>query len=240
MRESISTMISLVRAEVAPRSFTGVLESEITRWSSPAGNARSGGDWCDALRLSSDSLVLTVGDVSGHGEAASGTMHVVRSAIVKAAREGRSPSETLCFANDLAYARAGGVIITAIVGVMDLRKRTFVYANAGHPPPILFFEREHRFFRQARADLPLGIFRHHHCADHVENLADDSLLVLYTDGITEHARDLLLGELELAEASRRAFEEPENETARNIAERVLRELRGGDDAAVLTVRTSLW
>jgi serine phosphatase RsbU (regulator of sigma subunit) len=237
MRESVSTMISLMDAELAPHVFTGVLEAEITRWSSPAGNARSGGDWCDALRLSEDVLVLTVGDVSGHGEAASGTMHVVRSAIVKAIRSGRNPSETLCIANDLAYARAGGVIITAIVGVLDLRQRTFAYANAGHPPPILLFEREHRFLKQARADLPLGIFLHHHCADHVEHLADDSLLVLYTDGITEHARDLLLGELELAQSSRRAYDEPESETARNIAGRVLRELRGDDDAAVLTVRT---
>jgi serine phosphatase RsbU (regulator of sigma subunit) len=237
MRESVFTMISLMDAELAPHAFTGVLETEITRWSSPAGNARSGGDWCDALRLSADVIVLTVGDVSGHGEAASGTMHVVRSAIVKAIREGRNPSETLCIANDLAYARAGGVIVTAIVGVLDLRNRTFAYANAGHPPPILLFEREHRFLKQARADLPLGIFLHHHCADHSESLADDSLLVLYTDGITEHARDLLLGELELAQSSRRAYDEPESETARNIAGRVLGELRGDDDAAVLTVRT---
>jgi serine phosphatase RsbU (regulator of sigma subunit) len=213
------------------------MEAEIARWSSPAGNARSGGDWCDALRLSADALVLTVGDVSGHGEAASGTMHVVRSAIVKAIREGRNPSETLCIANDLAYSRAGGVIVTAIVGVMDLRKRTFVYANAGHPPPILLFEREDRFLKRARADLPLGIFRHHHCTDRAENLVDDSLLVLYTDGITEHARDLLLGELELIESSRRAYDDLGGETARDIAGRVLGDLRGGDDAAVLTVRT---
>jgi serine phosphatase RsbU (regulator of sigma subunit) len=237
MRESVSTMINLMQPELAPHVSAGVLDAEIARWSSPAGNARSGGDWCDALFLSADVLVLTAGDVSGHGEAASGTMHVVRSTIVEAIREGRNPSETLCIANDLAYARAGGVMITAIVGVLDLRRRTFAYANAGHPPPILLFEREHRFLKQARADLPLGIFLHHHCADHVETFADDSLLVLYTDGITEHARDILLGEIELAESSRRAYDQPERDTARNIARRVLGELRGDDDAAVLTVRT---
>jgi serine phosphatase RsbU (regulator of sigma subunit) len=232
-------MISVMPAEVAPRVSADVLETEITRWSSPAGRAVSGGDWCDAFRLSDHVLALTVGDVSGHGEAASGTMHFLRAAIVKAIRDGRNPSETLCIANDFAHARAGGVIVTAIVGLLDLRERSFAYANAGHPPPILLFEREHRFFKQARADLPLGIFRHHHCADHVEALADESLLVLYTDGITEHARDLLLGELELAESARRAYDAPEKEAARNIAERVLRELRGDDDAAVLTVRTRL-
>jgi serine phosphatase RsbU (regulator of sigma subunit) len=232
-------MISLLQAEAAPCDSTGMLETEITRWNSPAGNARAGGDWCDALHVSADVLALTVGDVSGHGEAASGTMHYLRSAIVKAIREGRNPSQALCIANDLAYARSGGVIVTAIVGVLDRRKRTFSYANAGHPPPILLFEREHRFLKQACADFPLGIFPHHHCADHIERVADDALLVLYTDGITEHARDLLLGELELAESSRLAYDEPKSETARNIAERVLRELRGDDDAAVLTVRTRI-
>lgn len=233
-------MISVMEgADVSPLADPGVLETEITRWSSPSGDAISGGDWCDALHVSEDVLVITVGDVSGHGEAASATMHAVRSAIVKAIREGHNPSETLCIANDLAYARAGGVIVTAIVGVLDKRKRTFVYANAGHPPPILLFEREHRFLKQARADLPLGIFRHHHCADHIEPLEHDALLVLYTDGITEHARDVLLGELELAESARRAYDAPSSETARTIADRVLRELRGDDDAAVLTVRTRI-
>jgi serine phosphatase RsbU (regulator of sigma subunit) len=226
-------------ADVSPLADPGVLGTEITRWSSPSGHAVSGGDWCDAVHVSEDILAITVGDVSGHGEAASGTMHLVRSAIVKAIRDGRNPSETLCIANDLAYAREGGVIVTAIVGVLDKRKRTFVYANAGHPPPILLFERQHRFLKQTRADLPLGIFRHHHCADHVERLEDNALLVLYTDGITEHARDVLLGELELAESARGAYDAPSSETARIIADRVLRELRGNDDAAVLTVRTRL-
>jgi serine phosphatase RsbU (regulator of sigma subunit) len=86
------------------------------------------------------------------------------------------------------------------------------------------------------ARLPLGIFPRYTSADHVVPLGPDALLILYTDGVTEHARDLIRGELELESASRLAFQTQAREAAAFIAAQVLNEVRGSDDAAIVTVR----
>ena len=86
-------------------------------------------------------------------------------------------------------------------------------------------------------DLPLGVFAQHNAAEYVIALPLDALLVLYTDGITEHDRNPVRGETELVEAARYAFERPQLLAARTIARSVLRKQRGDDDAAALAVRT---
>jgi serine phosphatase RsbU (regulator of sigma subunit) len=61
---------------------------------------------------------------------------------------------------------------------------------------------------------------------------------LYTDGVTEHERDLLRGERELAEACRAVYDTRVPDLASAIAERVFQRSRGHDDAAVAALRES--
>jgi serine phosphatase RsbU (regulator of sigma subunit) len=213
-------------------------EAHASRWNSPSGYARVGGDWCDIVSVSDDVLALTIGDVSGHGEPASETMELLRAVVVEAVRETRIPSQILAKANSLAYARADGLIATAIVAFLDRRRRTFTFANAGHPAPLLVTGTGPAFLTKSPGDLPLGIFPWHRSAAYVIPLPADALITLYTDGVIEHKRDLIHGELELARACRRVHERMESDAARSIAERVFRNGRGTDDAAVVAVRTA--
>jgi hypothetical protein len=64
------------------------------------------------------------------------------------------------------------------------------------------------------------------------------MLVLYADGVTEHDRDPVCGENELLEAARVAYAYPDVDVADSIAKRILRSVRGVDDAAALVLRVA--
>jgi serine phosphatase RsbU (regulator of sigma subunit) len=219
-----------------PQPVGTALETHVTRWISSAGHARDGGDWCDVFAISADSIALTIGDVSGHGESVSETADVLRSSIARAFRDGRGPSQILFAADTVAKGLAGGVIATAIVAILDRRLRTLTIANAGHPPPIMVTSEGHAFLSHVPGDLPLGLHQQHGALEYVIPLHATTLIALYTDGITEHERNPVKGEVELIDACRVVYGGTEQDAARCIAEHALRTVRGHDDAAVLAVR----
>jgi serine phosphatase RsbU (regulator of sigma subunit) len=150
-----------------------------------------------------------------------------------------SPSDVLAVLNEIAcaYEDGAGVIATAIVAILDRRFGTLAFANAGHPPPLVLTDGGHAFLHQPPADVPLGIFPGYVAADYVIALPAGALIVLYTDGITEHQRDPVRGEADLVAAARIVHGLPELNAARAIARRVFRTNRGSDDAAALAFRT---
>lgn len=229
----------LLSSPVSGRTVRAVPDSlawNVSLWNSPAGNGRYGGDWSDVLVISEDSIALTIGDVSGHGESAAQTMEIMRAAVLSSLLENPLPSEVLSVANTVAYSRNGGIIATAIVAILNRRLRTFTFANAGHPPPLMMTSRLHGFLADGVGDLPLGIFPRHRAADCVVALPADAMIVLYTDGITEHERNLARGERELVEACRAAYDGSATDLASAIAEHVFQKCRGHDDAAVTALR----
>jgi len=212
------------------------LDASVSVWSAPANGARLGGDWCEAFAISEDELALTVGDVAGHGEAANGTMVAMRSSLVQALWDIRVPSEVLSIANDIALARGEDLIVTAIAGFVNYRLRTLTFANAGHPPPLLLSAEHLAFLEHGPANLPLGVFPKHRAADYAITLPPDAMLVLYTDGITEHDRDPINGQIELGDAARRVFDRQEADAALAISQLTLRKPHGRDDATAMVLR----
>ncbi len=208
----------------------------VTRWSASAGGAASGGDWCEMRILDDDQLFLTVGDVCGHGERVTPLMERLRAAVIAAFDETRNPALTLAHANAVAFGLEDGVIVTAIVAVLDRRSRILRFANAGHPPPIYIDANEALVIAKPVGELPLGIFADQRYDEHMFVLDGDALLVFYTDGIVEHAHDVLSGERDLFAACISAFASGEDDLAHVIARRILTRGFGDDDAAVLALR----
>jgi len=205
-------------------------------WSEPAAGAGAGGDWCEVLPLADGAIALTIGDVCGHGPDAAPDRALVYAAVARALDATHVPSDVLAAANAVAYGDGVPSIVTAVVAIFDRRRRTLTFANAGHPPPLVCSAGAHAFLGQLPADLPLGIFARHHAANYVIALPADALLVMYTDGVTEHARDPIAGEDELVAAARWAYARPDPDAAAAIAERMLARVRGDDDAATIALR----
>jgi anti-sigma regulatory factor (Ser/Thr protein kinase) len=110
---------------------------------------------------------------------------------------------------------------------------TLTYASAGHPPPLL--RRPDGSVQELADDgVLLGIRTPGARTAKSTEIPAGSLLVLYTDGLTEVTGDLLLGETKLHEAvSKRAVTSKRN-VARAIYDEIIAE-QAKDDVAILVV-----
>jgi serine phosphatase RsbU (regulator of sigma subunit)/anti-sigma regulatory factor (Ser/Thr protein kinase) len=157
-------------------------------------DVRVGGDWYDAFDLDDRRVLLTVGDVTGHGLQASIVMGKLRHAINVVAMYERNPVRILNAAERILLRRYPGSVATAFVALLDSAAGTLTFANAGHPYPIM--RRSDGTLKELQADgLPIGLRSVGEQGNPVtERLGDARLLVFYTDGLTEATRDAVAGE----------------------------------------------
>jgi serine phosphatase RsbU (regulator of sigma subunit)/anti-sigma regulatory factor (Ser/Thr protein kinase) len=195
-----------------------------------------GGDWYDAFRLDDGRIVLSIGDVMGSGLGAAVTMGAVRQSIRGAAQILADPIEILDAADRALHSEQPDGIVTAFVGILDPITLTLNYASAGHPPPFLRSSRG-EIATLGGSGLPLGLRSiREDCRDglHAALLDSSSLLVLYTDGLTEATRDIDAGETRLREALQSVAVWDADNPAEAISDCILDELL--DDVAILTIR----
>ena len=197
-------------------------------------DALVGGDWYDAFRLPDGRVAISVGDVGGSGLEAAITMGAVRQTIRGAAQVLAEPAAALDAADRALRAEQPDRIVTAFLGILDPLTLAIIYASAGHPPPLLR-QGDGTVVELTAIDLPLGL-RNERAAgrNHVTMLSQNSLLVLYTDGLTEATRDMLEGERRLREAIAREDVFRSARPAAAIRRAVA--VESNDDVAILTVR----
>ncbi|WP_307814410.1 SpoIIE family protein phosphatase [Glycomyces sp. YM15] len=144
------------------------------------------GDWYDFIDLPGDRVVLTIGDVVGHGLEAAAVMGMMRSALNAAIRTSERPAQALEVLGLYARSLEGAVNTTAANAMVDPDSRVITYSNAGHPPPVLVRANGECELLNQIVDPPLGTRPRHvprSQAGHVYTPGDT--LVLYTDGLIE-------------------------------------------------------
>jgi serine phosphatase RsbU (regulator of sigma subunit) len=198
--------------------------------------SKVGGDWYDALQLPGDRVMLVIGDVTGHGIDAVVAMNKARQLLIGSALLDANPSAVLGRAN-LELARGKSALITAICAVVDTRTHEFSYATAGHPPPVLL-EPGGRAKLLEFGSLPLGVAAETEYVTRSVQTGPGAMIVLYTDGVIEHSRDLASGEAVLLEAIESAATVPRGQAAKAIRDGIFSRRKITDDIAILTVR--LW
>lgn len=199
-------------------------------------DALVGGDWYDAFRLPDGRVVISVGDVGGSGLEAAVTMGAVRQTIRGAAQVFAEPAAALDAADRAMRSEQPDRIVTAFLGILDPLTLALSYASAGHPPPLLRHG-DGSLEELAAIDLPLGLRNERASGtNHVAALSRGSMLVLYTDGLTEATRDLLEGERRLRDALAREDVFRSARPAAAIRRVVAPE--SSDDIAILTVRVA--
>jgi serine phosphatase RsbU (regulator of sigma subunit) len=195
--------------------------------------AKVGGDWYDALELPGNRVLFAIGDVTGHGIEAAVTMNRVRQALISSALLDPMPSALLQrVARELYSAKAP--LVTAVAGFADASTYEFIYATAGHPPPILIEPgRAPRML--GCGSLPLGaMFDNDYQTFRIQSVPGATLL-LYTDGAIEHSRDVIEGETILLAAAAEAARTNPADPATFIHNAVFDGREIGDDVAILTI-----
>lgn len=148
-----------------------------------------GGDWYLSLPLPGGDLVLSVGDVVGHGSQAAATMTGLRYAVAAFAATDTSPAAILTELNDLLCARHGDLTATALIARYRPADGLLTWAQAGHPPMLLADDHGTRILASPPGML-LGAIPAQIYAQRALHLAPGDLLCMYTDGIVEQNRDI--------------------------------------------------
>ena len=207
----------------------------------PAGRRELvGGDFYDLFQVDEKKWFILVGDVCGKGTAAAAVTAVVRQAVRACALKGDGPSDALRSVNELLLLD-NETYTTACVGELwsDEGGVRVVLAAAGHPLPLLADADGHVQTMGEPGSL-LGAFDDVTFTEHRFEVPPGSVLLMYTDGVSEHRRDdgELFGEERLADVVGAA--------ARGGPEAVADAVRDGlqafspspprDDVAMLAIR----
>jgi sigma-B regulation protein RsbU (phosphoserine phosphatase) len=147
-----------------------------------------GGDFYDFIPLDDNRLAIVLGDVSGKGLTGAMVMTAAMTALRFAAEEHTSPQKVLAAANRrLLKDTQRNMFVAVFYGVLDLRKRTLCYVNAGQTTPYLKRNGEVRWLpRPDDGDrFPLGLVPRPDYRDFTLDLLPGDTVVLYTDGVVE-------------------------------------------------------
>ncbi len=119
---------------------------------------RVGGDFYDFMPLANGNLGIVVADVADKGVPAALFMALSRTLVRATAMGGRTPADALRRTNELILSDArSDLFVTAFYGVLDPRRATFTYANAGHNPPIWLRARSGRAYYLNLPGIALGV-----------------------------------------------------------------------------------
>ncbi|SHF02124.1 PP2C family protein-serine/threonine phosphatase [Streptoalloteichus hindustanus] len=196
-----------------------------------------GGDWYDAFFRADGSLVLAIGDVTGHGLEAAVLMGELQNALRAYAVEGHGPGMTLRLVHDLLRQQRTGLFATAQVAVLDPGASVVRWASAGHLP-LLLRGPDGRVTSVERPQAPLlGVPVDVSVPEHETELPPGGEVLLYTDGLVERRdSDLDAGLARLVAAWSAAPCGPAERTTQHLLDALLGAGRHEDDVCLLLYR----
>ncbi len=148
-----------------------------------------GGDIFDIIKLGNDEYGFFIADVSGHGTPASLITAMLKVSFITHTKEDPEPASVFSKMNDDIFGiiEGTGYFVSAYYCVINVNKGTFHYANAGHPPAILYNKINGTIEELDQRGTLLGIINskipEYHTGTVKLNKGDRVLL--YTDGVTE-------------------------------------------------------
>ncbi len=147
-----------------------------------------GGDYYDFFETGNDKFGFVIADVSGKGISAAFIMAEVKGIFQSLSRITESPKEILIKANQvLRETLSRNSFVSALYGVIDLKKEKLFLARAGHCPALIVRNSNILEFKPEGIGLGLSedIFFVNNIREQNIDLMENDTIILYTDGITE-------------------------------------------------------
>ncbi len=144
-----------------------------------------GGDFYDFYFAGEDKLAILVADVSDKGIPAALFMMRAKTLLKSLIESGLSPAEALKNANEsLCQENEMGMLLSAWLGIVDLKKGLVCYSSAGHKPPLLLKEFEAPKRLEGTKNCMLGAMPGMDYGQSQASLENNDQIFLWTDGIT--------------------------------------------------------
>jgi sigma-B regulation protein RsbU (phosphoserine phosphatase) len=230
-----------VQAMLFPRTLPN--DSHLCIERSYVPHTEIGGDYYDVVEIDAHRLLLCVADVSGKGVPASLLMSNFQAGLRTLLRQGVELATIVPELNHLLFRNSGGEkFITAFLGIYDRRTRRLQYVNAGHNDPLLITD-DTAVQTLKHGTVMLGIMEELPLLRVGEvEIPPHSLLLLYTDGLTEvfDAENNEFGEEGVLAVLQRNRYLPlsrlHQELLRSIDEFSLQDSQFADDVTILSCR----
>lgn len=214
--------------------FQGGRYDIAVRYEPAQSDSRAGGDWYEVRDSADGGVLVTIGDVAGHGLTAAAAMARIGNALRGLTITGQPPDTLLRWLNDLVCAdEIPERVVSAAVGEFGQDPPRIRWAQAGHPPPVLIRDSEPRLLARP-VGLLLGTVRGTEYELTATGLRPGDRLVFYTDGLIERRdRDIDVGLAELLKTAASYQAAPAEEIAAGLAARL--SPGGDDDVCVLAI-----
>ena len=146
------------------------------------------GDFYSIRALPDGKVAILIADVVDKGVGAALTMALTWTLFrVTPLRVGAHPAKVFAEVNHrLINETKSDQFLTAFYGMLDTESGQFTYCNAGHNPPYLQTLKAGAAPQELiRTGMPLGVSEEEEWEVRSIQIADDQMLVMYTDGLTE-------------------------------------------------------
>ncbi len=182
-----------------------------------------GGDLYDFINLSNDLVGVAIGDVSGKGVPGAMLMAALYSTFRGHVRKSEMPQKVINYLNTSLYEQTEtNKFATFFYGILNTRKNTFNYTNAGHNSPLLV--RKSGELKELNKGGPLlgYVPEIDYTAGKIE-LGSGDIVVLYTDGVSEafNNREEEFGIDRIVETIRRHKNKPAEQIINRITDKVI-------------------
>ncbi len=180
----------VVQQQLRPVTIPYLAGYDLGCWHHPA--EAVSGDYLDIVPLTSGEFLLALGDVAGKGLAAATLINAMQISLHLLLTYENRLEKILSALNRIVYGvGAPSIFTTLFLGVLNPQRRTLHYVNAGHTPGLFMHSSDAtpaiEFLHSNSAAL--GVLET--CSVEVKQLRlpPASVLVLFTDGLTEAANE---------------------------------------------------
>ena len=233
-----------IQNEMLPRAFAPQAEPRDVQIFGMLKPAREvGGDVYDYF-MRDEKLFFCIGDVSGKGIPSAIVMAEIHSQFRMASMHEVNPARIMRTLNAAACeGNETNIFVTLFVGVLDLPTGRLRYCNAGHDVPYLISAADGKGVESlpVQANIPIGLFDDFKYELQETDIAPDTTIFLYTDGLPEAKNPLReqfsLGRVEsaLAKAVDTTPEVMVESVSREV-HRFVENAEQSDDLSMLAIR----
>ena len=230
-----------IQAGFLPREMPTLAGYELAGTSEPASEA--GGDTFDLIQRPDGSVLMLVGDATGHGVGPALSATQVRAMLRVAARLGADVEDTLRHINDqLESDLASNLFVTGFVGTVEPDRHRLHYHSAGQAPILHFKAETDESVWLGPTAPPLGLMSPLLLKHPIEiDLSVGDVVAVMTDGVfeSEDGKGNQFGEAGVAELMVREKGRPLSELIAAMHRSLTAHRRGvpaDDDVTIVLVR----
>lgn len=145
-----------------------------------------GGDFYDVFRIGENKVAVVIGDVADKGVPSAIFMARAHALIAAEAETYDNPGAVMRKVNaHITRLEKTTQFVTVLYGILNIDNGEFVYARAGHEPPLMFLPGGKVERLPHGSGMALGLWEDITLDERTVTLPPGSTLLLYTDGMTD-------------------------------------------------------